>query len=58
VTAAVILTLDGLRRDRERVELLLDLIRIGKASSPTFSRLVERAEATRDASRREQELDA
>jgi hypothetical protein len=55
--AAVLLIVDGLRRDRERNELLLDLIRIGKASSPTFSRLVERAKATRDAIRREEVVD-
>jgi hypothetical protein len=38
--------IDGWRRDRLRNDLLIELLALGKAKSPTFERLVERALAT------------
>jgi hypothetical protein len=45
VAAGAGLILDALRRDRERNDLIIDLLRIDKATSPTFARLLERAKA-------------
>lgn len=41
----VILIWDGVRRDRDRNDVLIDLLRIDRAVSPTFARLKDRAEA-------------
>jgi hypothetical protein len=43
--AGLALLLDGWRRDRERNDLLISLLAINKAKSPTFERLAERAKA-------------
>jgi hypothetical protein len=39
------LLIDGWRRDRLRNDLLIELLAIGKAKSPTLERLLERAQA-------------
>ena len=43
VLAGAALLADGWRRDRRRNDLLVELLAIGKAKSPTFERLLERA---------------
>lgn len=43
VLAGAALLVDGWRRDRKRNDLLVELLAIGKAKSPTFERLLERA---------------
>jgi hypothetical protein len=46
VVAGWLLLVDGWRRDKSRNDYLVELLAIGKATSPTFERLLERATLT------------